>query len=631
VRLLDPDSSPESFSSAAATLRSFALGRDDLAIEIAFLADYGVPRGPLLAATKAARASLTADQALIGQDFIREDEFYRLLARHLRAPFYCGEFALSRDGDLARIAKRGIALLEPNASGLTTVLAPRGQALAFLLGGLATRGLPPSCALTSPQRLEAVMRFQLAIRVADEAAGALERADSTLSAHSGLSRGQWAATLILTPLVLVAGLLRPDAAGAGCAIALWATFGAASLLRLATTIVGAVADAAPSIDDDDLPLYSIIAPLKNETNIVGKLIDALDAIDYPKCKLDIKIVIERDDQEMLTALASMRLPSRYDVIVAPPGAPATKPRALNVAFPSVRGELVVVYDAEDEPDPDQLRLAAARFRADRTVDCLQARLVVANIDQSWLTRLFAIEYCALFDVINPGLAFLRAPVPLGGSSNHFQVSALRRVGGWDAWNVTEDADLGLRLARFGCRVATLASDTLEEAPPRLGPWFGQRRRWIKGWYQTLAVHSRDPGRVVREMGGAPATAGLVLMLGATLGGLFGPPFLVYACWECLCGRLFATSTIIEGVSNVATLLLMVLGANAILVPIVLALRERGLQRLYRTLPLLPLYYCLVTAAAWAALADLVFRPYHWSKTKHGLSSPANSRMADIRD
>jgi hypothetical protein len=137
VRLLDPESSPESFSSAAATLRSFALGRDDLAIEIAFLADYGVPRGPLLAATKAARDSLTADQALIGQDFIREDEFYRLLARHLRAPFYRGELPLSRDGDLARIAKRGIALLEPNASGLTTVLAPRGQTLA-------------SCSVASP-------------------------------------------------------------------------------------------------------------------------------------------------------------------------------------------------------------------------------------------------------------------------------------------------------------------------------------------------------------------------------------------------------------------------------------------------------------------------------------------------
>jgi glycosyltransferase XagB len=612
-------------------LWSVANGRDDIAIEIAFLADYGVPRGQLLAATRAARGSVAADQTLIGEGFIREDEFYRLLAHYLRAPFYRGEFALSWDGDLARIAKRGIAPLAPNASGVTTVLAPRGQALAFLIGGLAARGLPFTCAITSPQRLDAVMRFQFGTRVAEEAAGALEWADSTLSAHSGVGRGQWAAMLTLTPLVLVLSLLQPDAANAACAIALWVTFGAASLLRLAAAIVGDGADVAPAIDDDELPSYSIIAPLKNEANIVAKLIDALDAIDYPKCMLDIKIVIERDDQELLTALAAMRLPSRYDIIVAPPGAPATKPRALNVALPSVRGELVVVYDAEDEPSPDQLRLAAARFQADRTIDCLQARLVVTNVDQSWLTRLFAVEYCALFDVINPGLAFLRVPVPLGGSSNHFRTSALRRVGGWDAWNVTEDADLGLRLARFDCRVATLASDTLEEAPPRIGPWFGQRRRWIKGWYQTLAVHSRNPGRVVRELGAAPAAAGLVLTLGAVLGGLLGLPLLAYAFWECLSGRLFATPTVAEGVGNAATLLLMFVGANAILVPIVLALRGRRLRRLYRALPLLPFYYGLVTMAAWAALADLAFRPYHWSKTKHGLSSAPNGQTANIRD
>jgi glycosyltransferase XagB len=585
----------------------------------------------LLAATWAARGFVTADQALIGEGFIREDEFYRLLAHHLRATFYHGEFALSWDADLARIAKRGIAPLAPNASGLTTVLAPRGHALAFLLGGLAARGLPSSCAITSPQRLDAVMRFQLGILVADEAARALERADSTLSAHSGPTRGQWAAILTLTPAVLFAGVIQPGAASAACAIALWLTFGAVSLLRLATTMVGDDADASPSIDDGDLPLYTIIAALKNEANIVAKLIGALEAIDYPKSRLDIKIVIERDDLELLTALAGMRLPSRYDVIVAPPGAPATKPRALNVALPSVRGELAVVYDAEDEPAPDQLRLAAARFLADRTIDCLQARLVVANIDQSWLTRLFAIEYCALFDVVNPGLAFLRAPIPLGGSSNHFRTVALRRVGGWDAWNVTEDADLGLRLARFDYRVATLASDTLEEAPPSLGPWFGQRRRWIKGWYQTLAVHSRNPGRVVRELGLAPAAAGLVLILGAALGGLFGPPLMAYAFWQCFSGRLFATSTIAEGASNVATLLLMFVGANAVLIPIVLALRARGLQRLYRSLPLLPLYYGLVTMAAWAALVDLAFRPYHWSKTKHGLASTPHGRSVNIHD
>jgi glycosyltransferase XagB len=176
------------------------------------------------------------------------------------------------------------------------------------------------------------------------------------------------------------------------------------------------------------------------------------------------LVVERRDAETLTAIASLRLPSRYDVIVAPPGPPSTKPRALNIALDAARGDLIVIYDAEDEPDSQQLRLAAARFAADPEIDVLQARLTIHNAADGWLSTLFAIEYAVLFDFINPGLAALDLPIALGGTSNHFRTRTLRRVGGWDAWNVTEDADLGLRLARFGARVGALASDTSEEAP-----------------------------------------------------------------------------------------------------------------------------------------------------------------------
>src|SRR5579864_892640 len=119
-------------------------------------------------------------------------------------------------------------------------------------------------------------------------------------------------------------------------------------------------------------------------------------------------------------LARRRLPARYDIIVAPPGTPRTKPRALNIALPFLRGQHVVIYDAEDAPDPGQLRLAAARFAAAPDVDCLQARLLVENAKDSWITKVFAIEYAALFGIINPGLAALGAPIPLGGTSNHFR-------------------------------------------------------------------------------------------------------------------------------------------------------------------------------------------------------------------
>jgi hypothetical protein len=223
-------------------------------------------------------------------------------------------------------------------------------------------------------------------RIANEAAGALERADPALAARTDFSDGQMACVVLLAFAAPLAAWREPHALNALCAVVLYAIFAASVALRFAAITARAPPRADPPLDDRDLPIYSIIAPLYREAKVAARLIDALEAIDYPKARLDIKIVVERDDVETLTALARMRLPARYDVIVAPPGAPATKPRALNVALPFVRGEFVVIYDAEDTPAPEQLRRAAARFRGDPDVDCLQARLVVDNIDDSWLTR-----------------------------------------------------------------------------------------------------------------------------------------------------------------------------------------------------------------------------------------------------
>ena len=161
--------------------------------------------------------------------------------------------------------------------------------------------------------------------------------------------------------------------------------------------------------------------LYREASVVEDLVKAIDAFDYPKGKLDIKLVVEQRDVETLGRIVELRLPARYEVVVAPVGKPQTKPRALNIALSSARGDLIVVYDAEDIPAPDQLRLAASRFAADKDLDCLQARLAIRNHGESWLSKLFAIEYAILFDVINPGLCALNLPIPLGGSSNHFRV------------------------------------------------------------------------------------------------------------------------------------------------------------------------------------------------------------------
>jgi cellulose synthase/poly-beta-1,6-N-acetylglucosamine synthase-like glycosyltransferase len=239
-------------------------------------------------------------------------------------------------------------------------------------------------------------------------------------------------------------------------------------------------------EDRRLPCYSIVVALYREARVVRQLAAALAALDYPRAKLDIKLVIEHDDRATFRAVEALRLPANYETVIAPKGWPKTKPRALNVAVPQLRGELAVIYDAEDIPAPGQLREAAERFlRAPRRLACLQARLAINNIADSWLTRLFAIEYAVLFDILNPGYAGLGLPVPLGGSSNHFRTEVLRDICGWDAWNVTEDADLGFRLARFGFGVGILSSTTQEEAPATLDAWLKQRRRWSKGWMRPV--------------------------------------------------------------------------------------------------------------------------------------------------
>ncbi len=231
--------------------------------------------------------------------------------------------------------------------------------------------------------------------------------------------------------------------------------------------------------------------------------------------------------------------------------------------------------------------------------------------------MFAIEYATLFDLINPGLAALDLPIPLGGTSNHFRVATLRRVGAWDAWNVTEDADLGMRLAFAGVRVGALASSTAEEAPADLSAWFRQRVRWQKGWMQTLIVHSRRPLRFARALGPSRALAALALIGGSTFGGLFGPPLFFAAVWRAASGQLGAAS-VWQIVSDVAIYLLALSGLMTIAIPGLAAMRRRRIAARPSILATLPLYYAMICVATWAAQFDLAIRPHHWAKTEHGV-------------
>ena len=278
-----------------------------------------------------------------------------------------------------------------------------------------------------------------------------------------------------------------------------------------------------------------------------------------------------------------------------------------------------MYDAEDRPHPEQLRAAAARYAAaSPRLACLQGRLAIVH-GTRLLPRLFALEYAGLFDLYNVGLGRLRLPMPLGGTSNHFRAAALRAVGGWDAWNVTEDADLGLRLARFGYDIGVLDSVTYEEAPIRLPIWMKQRRRWTKGWMQVALVLARDRS-ARRDLGPGNAAAVALMLVNLVVGPLATPPVLALAAWQ-LCRGDFDVPTAMLALAVPAVAIVSTLWCGWA------GLRARRLEALASYLPLLLPYQLLIACAAWGGLWDLVRRPYHWRKTPHGTevfnrSSPA---------
>jgi cellulose synthase/poly-beta-1,6-N-acetylglucosamine synthase-like glycosyltransferase len=370
--------------------------------------------------------------------------------------------------------------------------------------------------------------------------------------------------------------------------------------------------------DDQLPYYSVLVPLYQEAEVVPGLLEALAAIDYPKDRLEISLIIESADRATRAALAREHLPDYMRVVSVPDGEPRTKPRALNYALASARGDYVVVYDAEDIPEPDQLRRALSAFRsAGPDLGCVQARLNTYNPNDTFFTRQFTIEYTALFDAILPALARLDLPVPLGGTSNHFPRHILEASGGWDPFNVTEDADLGIRLARRGFRVGVLHSTTWEEAPETFRIWRGQRTRWLKGWMQTYIVHMREPFRLLRELGGARFIALQVLMGGMILSCLVHPWFyaalaisLASGNFEILTGASQSQVLYWIGLFNLLAgyVSAMALGLAAVARRSRLSLALSGLA--------MPAYWLLISYAAYRALWQLLTVPHLWEKTRH---------------
>ena len=340
----------------------------------------------------------------------------------------------------------------------------------------------------------------------------------------------------------------------------------------------------------------------------------------------MKFVLEADDHETRRALERLELGPPFEIIIAPPIGPRTKPKALNVALPFAQGSFTVVYDAEDLPEHDQLRRALATFEAgDERLACVQASLTIDNTADGWLARMFTADYAGQFDAFLPGLAALHLPLPLGGSSNHFRTAALRRLGGWDPYNVTEDADLGIRLARLGYRATALSSVTYEEAPAQFAPWLRQRTRWYKGWMQTWLVHMRRPGRLVRELNPIGAIAFQLFLACNVLAALIHPVFMAGLVYSLL---TLPSLHAVAGMDAAPVFAATLLGGYASTMAIdVIGLRRRGLLAQAWVLLLTPLYWFLLSLAAWRALLQLLRDPQRWEKTEHGLAKTSRLMAA----
>lgn len=345
--------------------------------------------------------------------------------------------------------------------------------------------------------------------------------------------------------------------------------------------------------------------------------------DYPRDRLDVKFILEADDLETQGAVAACAWDEMYDIVLVPREGPRTKPKALNVALARARGAFCAIYDAEDRPHPQQVRAALDAFAAgDERLACVQAPLAADNLDAGWLARQFAAEYAIQFGEILPLLARLGLPLPLGGTSNHFRVDVLREIGGWDSYNVTEDADLGYRLARKGYKVGVIAPPTWEEAPVRLGAWTRQRARWIKGHMQTWLVLMRHPLRTLRELGlGGFLAMQLVLGGGVAAAFAHGPLALVVMVSALTPLNLLGPQDFALAVFGYAT---------AIYGGLVGAAYMRD-PRLALAAFTMPFYWPLATPAACRAFIELVLRPHFWAKTMHGIATrPALPRGAPAR-
>lgn len=369
------------------------------------------------------------------------------------------------------------------------------------------------------------------------------------------------------------------------------------------------------------PSYTILCPLYKEAQVIPQFVNAIEHLDYPKEKLQVLLLLEEDDTETIASLTSLHLPEYFQPVIIPPSNPKTKPKACNYGLKFATGEYVVIFDAEDVPQPLQLKKAIIAFqKSDRKTVCIQAKLNFYNPHQNILTRVFTAEYSLWFDLVLTGLQSISAPIPLGGTSNHFRREDLHSLKGWDAFNVTEDCDLGIRLIKKGYKTAIVDAETLEEANSNLKNWFWQRTRWIKGYMQSYLVHMRNPKEFITSWKEVHVITFQMIVGGKVMSMLINPiMWIITICYFVFRAHIgtfiesfFPTPILYMGVFS------MIIGNFLYFYYYMIGCAKREHFDIIKYVFLVPLYWLAMSIAAWTALYLLIKQPHHWSKTKHGL-------------
>ncbi len=381
------------------------------------------------------------------------------------------------------------------------------------------------------------------------------------------------------------------------------------------------------LKDSELPMYTVLVPMYKEPEVLPILANALRKLSYPRAKLDIKLLLEEGDVETIEAAKKLQLESIFEIVRIPPSQPQTKPKACNYGLHFAQGDYVTIFDAEDKPEPDQLKKVVLAFRkAPKNVACIQARLNYYNREENWLTRMFTLEYSTWFDLLLPGLEALRIPIPLGGTSNHFRTDVLRDLLAWDPYNMTEDADLGVRMTQKGLTCQVVNATTYEEANTRVGNWIRQRSRWIKGYMQTYLVHMRHPIELYRSLG-AVGFWGFQFFIGGTIACVLMNPiqWLLFIGWA---------TNLITGLDLYFppwvvsfSLFNLLVGNAAMIYFFMMGAYKRGYYRLLFYAFTAPFYWALMSIAAYKGLWQLVHNPFYWEKTQHGISKHTAAELA----